>query len=807
MADNKPTVGETSGDDLRAEPSAVRETSSLSSKYRAASRPPVAVRRDPRADPDDEPISTRVDVVTVDRGDRGASVDALTNAALTLRRELAKLHQQAAAVERTIEDQRRERSEAIERVEVANSRAEDLALRLEVADAELTNVRRLHDTALEDLQSVRAERDDLARAIENAKSAGEELVRARAEAETLREAHDSALKAAATYEGELAELRKREQAGVQKVSDSETEVHSLRERLDRANAELSQARDEAAQNKSEVVRLRQEAAAQAEAAAKKQSELERESHGAKQEAARLEKALAEARVAEEKLAVAMADLATARVEGAEARAEIHRLGQDVKAARHARDVSLERATMAEGETADVRKEIERLQRELEAATMTSANAASRAAAADRARLVVEESVRQLRDEVTSAFARWRSITPSTPPPNDNGSVAPPTRAVLPLSRDLSDAPPVTRRGAASTSFPPLMAEARPLSMPVPSPLPTPPLDDDWPLDSHPPPRPDSAAVAAAAPPVPTAMPPAPVLDPTPAPPRAAPPPLPVRARGSAIPPAVYPSLPPPAGSTPSAPPPATSTSVPPPEAPSGIHILSEERDDLIELLSDSASAREAATKLLERPDWLRGRPPVELLIALTHLDYDVEAPVFELARSWEREPLCRALIAALRDEPDSKLREHGAWLLKHLGAPGAWPALAELASNDSEPPAVRRWLLEAIERLVASRGIGWRDVGDLVALLARHPDASLRDGVIGIVAALERSEEKRRVLLEILRTDEDEMVLASAVHALAGALPIELDPAVAERLLGHPSARVQRSVVEFIERSKRAGST
>jgi hypothetical protein len=247
--------------------------------------------------------------------------------------------------------------------------------------------------------------------------------------------------------------------------------------------------------------------------------------------------------------------------------------------------------------------------------------------------------------------------------------------------------------------------------------------------------------------------------------------------------------------------------VPPPEAPSGIHILSEERDDLIEQLSDSATAREAATKLLERPDWLRGRPPVELLIALTHLDYDVEAPVFELARSWEREPLCRALIAALRDEPDSKLREHGAWLLKHLGAPGAWPALAELTSNDSEPPAVRRWLLEAIERLVASRGVGWRDVGDLVALLARHPDASLRDGVIGIVAALERSEEKRRVLLEILRTDEDEMVLASAVHALAGALPIELDPAVAERLLGHPSARVQRSVVEFIERSKRAGST
>src|SRR5262249_2965187 len=57
-------------------------------------------RRDPRADPDDEPSSARVDVVHVDRSAKGdAPPDSLTNAALTLRRELAKLHQQAAAVE------------------------------------------------------------------------------------------------------------------------------------------------------------------------------------------------------------------------------------------------------------------------------------------------------------------------------------------------------------------------------------------------------------------------------------------------------------------------------------------------------------------------------------------------------------------------------------------------------------------------------------------------------------------------------------------------------------------------------------
>jgi hypothetical protein len=795
MAENKPTVGETSGEELRTEPSAVRETSSLT-KFKA-SRPPQT-RRDPRADPDDEPVSARVDVVTMDRtGERSSpSVDALTNAALTLRRELAKLHQQAAAVERTIEDQRRERSEAIERVELATSRADELEHKLQLTENELANVRRLHDAALEDLQGVRSERDDLARAIDNAKSATEDLLRLRAEVETLREAHDSAFRTASTLESELLEIRKREQAEAQKVSDGEAELRTMQERIERLTAELTQSQNEAAQNKTDLVRLRQEATTQAETAAKKHGDLERNHQTAKDEIARLEKALAEARSTEEKLATVTADLSTARVEGAKARTEVTRLERDVEAARHARDVSLERATMAERESADARKDIDRLQREVEALTMASANASSRAAGAERARVAVEDSVRQLRDELASAFARWRSITPSTPPPpGENAATAPPTRAVLPShdlsARNLSDAPPVTRRGAGSTSFPPLLADVSSISMPVPSPLPTPPLDDDWPLEPQPPPAPKAPGARPA--PVPTAMPPAPVLEATPV----------VAGRSKAsIPPAVYPSLPPPAGSTPTAtPPPAVFTQS---EAPSGLHILSEERDDLIERLGDPATAHEAASKLLDRPDWLRSRPPVELLIALTHLDYDVEAPVFELARAWEREPICRALIAALRDEPDPKLREHGAWLLKHLGAPGGWPAIAELVSDEAEPPAVRRWLLEAVERLVASRALTWHEVGDLVGRLVHHPDASLRDGAIGVVAALERSDEKRRVLLEILRTDDDEMVLASAVHALGSALPIELDPAVSERLLGHPSARVQRSVVEFVERSKRA---
>lgn len=225
---------------------------------------------------------------------------------------------------------------------------------------------------------------------------------------------------------------------------------------------------------------------------------------------------------------------------------------------------------------------------------------------------------------------------------------------------------------------------------------------------------------------------------------------------------------------------------------------------MIEELGSDKTAQEAAVQLCEHPDWLRGRPPIELLLALAQLDYDIEEPVFELARAWDRDPLCRALIAALRDEPDPKLREHGAWLLKHLGAAASWPALAEIVGHDDEAPPVRRWLLEAVERLVATRMIGWNEVGDLCMRLVRHPNAALRDGAVGVIAALDRSDDKRRLLLEVLRTDDDEVVLASAVQALTTALPIELDPSVSERLLGHPSARVQQSVVEFIARSKRA---
>lgn len=752
---------------------------------REESRPPSAARRDPRADPDDDDGDDgiqRVDVV-VDRSGRSsiAPDDTLSNAALNLRRELAKLHQQAAAVERTIEDQRRERSDALDRIELANTRATELQQKIADAEQELTNLRRLHSTTLEDLDKVRAERDALARASEAAQGTADELARQKSETETLREAHDTALRAASKYEAELGEIRKREQAGAQKVSDVEGELNKLRERVERTTAELTQAREETSQLRGENTRLKGEVSDAHDSGARVREEADRERTTAKTESDRLQRELGEARAAVEKLGLVEGDLAASKRETDDARNEVARLERELEATRHARDVATERATMADQETDGVRRDVERLQRELAEATATASRAEAKAASEARARAVVEDSVRQLRDEVTTAFARWRTIAPSTYPAAH--SSPPPTRAV-PISQPFAASePPVTRRGGMESAPPPALG-------PIPAPPPAlreeiVELEDGW--SSNPPPDGGTGPVAI------------PLAPPSPSLTRSVPPPVPPPRRPT-IPPAVY-SVPPPAGLAPSAPP------APEPGRPaegSGLTVLSKERDDLLEQLANPDTAREAAAILRERPDWLTGRPPIELLAALTTLDYDVEAPIFELARAWEREAMCRAVVGALRDEPDAKLREHGAWLLKHLGSPTALPSLVDLVTSEDEPSAVRRWLLEAIERLAANKQVGWRDVGDLVNRLVRSDDPTLRDGVIGIVAALDRSDEKRRVLLEVLRTDDDEMVLASAVHALGSALPIELDPAVSERLLGHPSPRVQRSVVDFIERSKRA---
>jgi hypothetical protein len=130
-----------------------------------------------------------------------------------------------------------------------------------------------------------------------------------------------------------------------------------------------------------------------------------------------------------------------------------------------------------------------------------------------------------------------------------------------------------------------------------------------------------------------------------------------------------------------------------------------------------------------------------------------------------------------------------------------------LARDDGETTGVRRWLLEALDRLVAGRLIGWNEIGDLVTAFAKHPDATLRDGNIGILLSLEASDEKKRALLDILAHEDDEVVLTSAIDALVASSIDELDETVLGRLLDHPSDRVQRAAKDLLAKNVEGGAT
>jgi chromosome segregation ATPase len=309
----------------------------------------TSTRRDDRAEPDDEPSSSRIDVVNVGGGAAGESA---ASAMVSLRRELAKIHQQAAAVERSLEEQRRDRSEALDRSERAIERAIQLETQLAAVEAEATSVRKMHEGSLVELRSVRAERDDLSRAIAEAKSATAELI-AQATAQT-RQAKDEA--ASARKAAEIAE----QDAAL--VGDQATRVRAeaakLRDEADAARIELTRARDELASAHDEAVQLREE----------------------------LAKARSEATKAGE-------DLTKARAESARAREDLARARED-----SARD----------------RTAAERVGRELEGALASSALMEQRATTASRAHAALEQSVRRLREEIASAFARVGQ--PSPPPP-------------------------------------------------------------------------------------------------------------------------------------------------------------------------------------------------------------------------------------------------------------------------------------------------------------------------------------------------------------------------------------------------------
>jgi hypothetical protein len=762
-------------------------------------KPPATtpVRRDDRAEPDDEGSSPRIDFVNVDgpvsssstgsgvvvgttsstaarsEGTRGEGAAAgLTS----LKSQLAKLQEQASAVERSLDDQRRDRSDALDRLERATERCISLEAKVTGFEAEAISLRKMHEASLADLESLKEENEGLHSTLEES------------------------MRAAATFEGELSELRKRQFKEALKATEQETELTALRAKLERATNDGTEADATASKAKFELARAREALTkADKEIAVGREEAMQAREATAKAENT-ISAARGEASKAREELSKLRQDLASAKEDNTKDRATardridlLERALDDARAATARTEAQLDASRASEGA----------MGQQLEAAVARATDADSRAAAAAASQTTLEQNVRRLREDIAGAFARMGHG--AAPPPLPPG--ARPEPRVAPSDREEA---PQSIPPELLDSVPPSLRDDVPPVAPIPY---SPPLalslelDNDWSApDSV---RPKSALPTSASPASRSVPPPPSTIsnEGAPAGPDSIPPPT-----YASVPPQIHDSVIPSPLPRVTPPPPRRESTAPATRrggasaAPSGIPSTEVTREELLAQLVHPAHGAAAAQELKLHPEWLRSVPPMTLIAALQSVDYDSDRPVFDLARQWEREPLCHALIASLRAEPEARLREHGAWLLKHLAAPSSWKAIADLARSDDEGIQLRRWLLEALDRLAAGRAIGWRELGDVITTVAKHPDASLRDGVVGILVSLDRSDEKRRLLVEILRSDDDEVVLASAVNALASALPMELDPGLVERLLGHPSPRVQRSVRDLIERAKQTKS-
>jgi chromosome segregation ATPase len=351
-------------------------------------------RRDDRAEPDDDAEATeasRIDVVSVEslRG-----TDPASSGMVALRRELAKLNQQAAAVEKSLDDQRRERSESLERLE--KERAHKIALEARVSSAEAETLA-LHKAHAKTLADLRASHDE-------------------AVAE-LRASHEKAIaELRAPHEKALAELRlaNDERAVFEKASDAAKVVaDEMRAKATKLEAETATARGEAAKHKGELAKAKADHA-------KTSAELTK----AKEAHAR-ERTSDRGRITALERAVDEASAATQRCQGEldAARATEVRLSGEAQAAR-------KKAELLGTELEAARQNEERLARQLETALARAVAAESQALTISLSHASLEGSFRTLRDEIAQAFAR---VTPPAAADPISSS------RLLPLTNDLADA--------------------------------------------------------------------------------------------------------------------------------------------------------------------------------------------------------------------------------------------------------------------------------------------------------------------------------------------------------------------------------
>ena len=206
----------------------------------------------------------------------------------------------------------------------------------------------------------------------------------------------------------------------------------------------------------------------------------------------------------------------------------------------------------------------------------------------------------------------------------------------------------------------------------------------------------------------------------------------------------------------------------------------------------------AAQRLAERPEWLRGPPPAELIDALMEQPPPGAEPLLALARRYERAPLSAALLERLRGARDPGTRAQAAWLLKGVLAEEHRADAIELAGAENESPQVRRWLVEALDRLAFAAAAGGDELGELVERLARHEHPALREGAVGLLTSLPRTDRSTALLVRLLG-DRDPLVAAGAARALGGPPGSRVvEEHTRAALLDHSSAEVRQAAREVL---------
>src|SRR5262249_23287353 len=120
----------------------------------------------------------------------------------------------------------------------------------------------------------------------------------------------------------------------------------------------------------------------------------------------------------------------------------------------------------------------------------------------------------------------------------------------------------------------------------------------------------------------------------------------------------------------------------------------------LEEATDRSRAVAAVEALLSSDAALVGSPPAELTAALIRGDATLDQPFLDLARAWSRPEMSRAMLDALAAAETVDEREQAAWLLKTVLAVEHAPEAIARVLDTRDDAQVRRWLVEALERLV-----------------------------------------------------------------------------------------------------------